>query len=258
MGIRDDYIYEIRVSDSGKGDALAPAAKQSQSPATLLLPHECETELEVMRQELADELTGPWLGFGRKLANEAARWRLNITRFRQALNVSAWRESAPRRTAAPPDYSSLLAKRAPIEDFEKYSLELEASVKSWRPPPVPPKLEHLARALQPLLDSETRRYEDNVSLVYHLLYAAQRLSEMEHQAIAANQKGGGAHARKEPVIGPQSNYVDDQNRLTRQGWRIIGDPLVEGEDRVEYEAAVVDIFNMLGNSIVSKEIRLIR
>jgi hypothetical protein len=131
-------------------------------------------------------------------------------------------------------------------------MELEAKLRSWQPPPVPPKLEVLERELRPLLDSETRRYEEVVALLYYLRYAAQRLSEMELDAIAADQKGAAAHSRSKRGTKPPSIYVDDQNKLTKHARRIMGEPpLVRGESRVEFETAVVDVLNILGNSNAS-------
>ena len=234
----------------GPVTVLAPAGKQpSQQPSALLLPHESESYLEFLNRELEKELTGPWVGLGRKLANEGTRLRVNNTRLRQALNACAWRDLAPRRNT-PVDYEAIRPKIRSVEDIE----EIEAHIKSWQPPPEPPKLEHLARVLQPLLDSKKRRFEEIVNLLYHLRYASLGLAAIEQNAInalASNQKGANGPSRSKRGIRLHSDYVDDKNRLTRAGWRIVGEPVVGSESRLEYEAAIVDMLNILGNNIFS-------
>ena len=88
----------------------------------------------------------------------------------------------------------------------------------------------MEQALEPLLASETRRFDEVVALLYYLCYAAQRLSEMEQNAlaIAIDQKGAAAHSRSKLGTKPQSVYVDDQNKLTKQARRIMGEPPLVG------------------------------
>jgi hypothetical protein len=233
--------------------ALAPAGTQQiQTRALPFLPHEDETDFDFIRRELENELAGPWLGFGRKLAHEAAIARRIINRLRQALNASTWAQLAPRQRAVAIDFSTLSRRhRPPAENYEKQIAELEARVRSWQPLILPTKLEVLERELRPLLASETRRYEGIVALINFLHYAAQHLSAMEGNApdaIAAHQKCAEAHSRPNRGTRPQNIYVDDHNKLTKHARRIMGEPsLIRGDCLEDYHAAVIDVIAILGN-----------
>ena len=231
---------------------LAQIREQSQGLPAPVFPHESEADFEVLQRDLTQELAGPRLGFGRQIAFEAAISRWYITRYRQALVACARLELAPSRPFIPPSRADLeKGARARQKEWEE-----TGTIKMRPRTPTPPRIVHLQRELDPLLDNEARRYEEEVGLLYDMRYAERRLSVMEQNVIdlgSTDKKGGAAHSRakRRPKM-PQSDYVDDKNRLTKQARIITGEaPLITGESMVEYQSTLFDVMAFVGNGNAS-------
>ena len=216
--------------------ALAPASKdQSNSPAAPILPHESEPDFRVLLDALTLELIGPRLGFSRQFAYEAAVSRANITRLRQALNASVRSEFQPKGTFS--ETMRGITDRRSIE-------EVEAILKAPRPIR-PPPLVHLERELEPLLDDEMRRFQEEVDLLYDLRFAEQRLSTMEQDLLdrcPAKKKGSAARSRARQGKTPQNSFIDHNDRLTKKARIMVGEaPLVAVESPLEYETNLREV-----------------
>lgn len=209
------------------------------------LPHENEPDFIILREKLAEELTGDGLRFGHYIAHEATVSRWNIARYNEAL-LAGLREDPrgrPRRPG-PIDLDDLRERLAGRRRSEPPRTVLE-------PLSQLPSAAQLQEEIDPLIDIETRRFYENIDLIDRISQNHQLLRMMEQNVNEKQKSKSGLQVER--TSKPKSEYLTDDNKLTRLSHIILNEPpLLNGESRRDYERLLLDAIEFCRGEIVTE------
>lgn len=252
--------------DRDTAKKLIEAKERERHGVWPVLPHESEDDFKILRQELSDELADYRLSFGRQIAHEVAVARIYINRYRQTLLACG-----PIEVSRPPgellsrsEVAKLIARNfAPEKESEPAAKPEAAEVYSV----ATLTRSELEQQLEGRIDIESRRFEEDIALLYKMRQADRQLLAMEqHVNLLDARTHKPAHKPLKNEISPSERglekvererylrckYLDREKNLTAHARVILGKPpLLAGEAAWAYQHLLLSTLEYVGFEKVS-------